>query len=353
MNYRQYDTLTINGLPLKGEEIIRYCENSDQDNLRQLGKFMEEWMKNDDFIWLKTSGSTGAPKEIIVEKKQMLSSASMTALFFGFEEGQTALLCLPMRYIAGKMMVVRALYSRLNLLCVEPGPSPVTSVSDSTVIDFVPLVPMQLLGVNSTKKIRKILLGGSAISPSMEEAFQSLQAEIFEGYGMTETLSHIALRRVNGAGKSDVYRALPGVHIETDERGCLIADVSFLNHLVYTNDVVDLKSDKEFIWRGRYDNVINSGGIKFFPEEIEKKLASVIHDRFFIAGLPDERFGEKLCLLVEGDEYPKERYDTLLSDITRHLQKYEKPRDIFFIKNFKTTASGKIIRGQTVECIGK
>lgn len=351
MNYNEHDTLTINNQTLKGQDIVSYCEKDNLENVRQMGLFMADWLNDKSFIEVRTSGSTGAPKTIAVEKNQMLQSAAMTAEFFGFRQRQTALLCLPIRYIAGKMMVVRAMYSHLNLICIEPDDSPFEHLTDNTIVDFAPLVPLQLNGVRDTKSVRKILLGGSPVSLALEESLQTLNAEIYHGYGMTETLSHVALRRVNGKGRSAIYKSLPGIYFSTDERGCLILEVPFLTGTVYTNDVVELRNEHEFIWRGRFDNVVNSGGLKFFPEEIEKKLFPFIPERFFIAGMPDKRFGEKLCLFIEADEYPPDRFETLLNYLDNHLEKYENPKDIFFIKNFETTDSGKIKRTATLSLI--
>lgn len=351
MNYSAYHTLTINGQRMQGLEIVRFCKNSDQENIRQIGAFMSNWLSDTTVLEVHTSGSTGRPKTISVEKNQMLRSAAMTAEFFGFKPGQTALLCLPLSYIAGKMMVVRALFSGLNLYCIEPATTPIDSLPADEPIDFAPLVPAQLTGVSNTKSIKKILLGGAQVPMALEESLQSVKAEIFHGYGMTETLSHVAIRHVNGMARSDVYRALKGISFDVDDNDCLEIDVPFLHNTVYTNDVVHLISEHEFAWRGRFDSVINSGGIKLFPEEIERKLSGIISGRFFFAGLPDERFGERLTLFIEGEEYSNLRYEALLREFSYHLDKFEKPKQIFFVKEFRTTPSGKIKRGETVRAV--
>jgi O-succinylbenzoic acid--CoA ligase len=211
MTFQDCQELTINGERLVGNEIVDFCSKHKEKNVQALGEFMSEWLRDSPRIQVKTSGSTGIPKLIGVEKNQMLASAAATAQFFGFEAGQTALLCLPMSYIAGKMMVVRALLSKLNLICIEPCNAPLSLLEKETAIDFVPLTPMQLKGTVDTHGIRKILLGGGAVSPDMEVFFQKLNAAIYLGYGMTETLSHVALRRLNGVEKTDIYHALPEV----------------------------------------------------------------------------------------------------------------------------------------------
>ncbi len=347
MSYTDHTRLTINGTLLEGHEIVEFCEQSEQSNIRQLGTFVAEWLSENPAIEVRTSGSTGKPKTIRVEKDQMLQSAAMTAAFFGFQKGQTALLCLPVNYIAGKMMIVRALFSRLNLLCIEPTKDPLGGLSKGTKIDFAPLVPMQLKEADPKAPVRRILLGGSPLNPDQEKKLQSYLAEIYQGYGMTETLSHVALRRINGEGRSETYRALPGISFRKEERDCLVVKAPFLNKPVFTNDVVDLINKKEFRWKGRADHMVNSGGIKLFPEEIEKKLFPFVSNRFFLAGLPDDRLGEKICLFIEG-EGDLEKVRSLLNKIAPHLDKYEKPREVFFVKNFQTTSSGKINRRETI-----
>lgn len=348
MNYLRYDTIQLNGLHLKGNEIIGYCTQTGQSNMLLLADFIGEWLNDDPNIRLQTSGSTGKPKTISVSKNQMLESAAMTANYFDFKAGQTALLCLPMSYIAGKMMVVRALLSKLNLKCIEPGNSPIAFLPDDLSIDFAPLIPMQLSRVKDSKTIRKILLGGGPVDSRLEEDMQALQAEIYHGYGMTETLSHVAIRSINGKKRSENYHALAGITFKVDERGCLIIHVPFLKEPVHTNDMVHLLDERTFVWKGRADFVVNSGGIKLFPEGIEKKLSTLIPERFFLFGLPDEKLGEKLCLFMEGKQYESDRFDRLKTAINNILEKYERPKRIFFIDEFQSTASGKIKRADSV-----
>lgn len=348
MNYSKYTELTIDHQLLKGEEIIEFCLSNPSENIQSLGRFMEEWLHPSPFIQVSTSGSTGPPKVIEIEKNLMLHSASATAKFFNFQKGQSALLCLPISYIAGKMMVVRALYSTLNLVCIEPSLSPLTALPVDQVIDFAPLTPMQLKDTSTTHAVKKILLGGGPIHVDVENKLQSLSAEIYHGYGMTETLSHVALRRVNGPQKSEVYHALPQVNFQLDSRDCLVIEVPFLKENVVTNDIVELINEREFIWKGRSDHVINSGGIKLFPEIIEKKITSFIQERFFVAGLADDLLGEKVCLFIEGNSYRTDQLNALKTQMKESLSKHEIPKEIFFIPTFSETPSGKIQRKKSM-----
>lgn len=343
MNYRNYHTLTINGIRLSGEEIIQYCQSSEEVFMQQIGIFVKEWLGESPLVEVRTSGSTGIPKLIWVEKVKMLESANMTARYFRFQEGDTALLALPVSYIAGKMMVIRAFYSGLHLVCIPPSGNPIAGIDETENIDFAPFTPMQLEAVTDAPQIRRILLGGAPLDPMLEQKLQSFTSEVYHGFGMTETLSHIALRKVNGVGKSESYRALEGVTFDTDENNCLIIDAPFLEEEIITRDVVELLSDTSFIWKGRIDYVINSGGIKIFPEELEKAL-SFLTRRFFFAGMPDERFGERVCLFIEGEAYSDERMIVLHDQLNRALDKYSRPRDIYFIPSFQETGSGKINR---------
>lgn len=353
MIYTEYKSLTINGTRLVDSEIVEFCHDSKIENVRRLGQFMSEWLDENSDIEVKTSGSTGTPKKINVSKSKMLQSASMTAKYFGFQPGQTALLCLPMVYIAAKMMAVRALYSGLNLYCIEPDSRPLISIPIEEDIFFAPLTPMQLSDGLVPSHVKKILLGGAPLQYEQERRLQFVGAEIFHSYGMTETLSHVAVRRVNGPLKSPVYEALPGVRFQTNEDSCLEILVPFIDEVVKTKDVVDLVSETEFLWKGRLDSVVNSGGIKLFPEEIEKKMSSFMSESFFMAGIPDKTLGEKLVLIIESRPFPMQRISAMIDKIEKVLGKYEKPRDIFFFEKFKYTESGKVMRKATLDSLKK
>lgn len=348
MNHKQYNSLTINGITLKGNDIIDYCHQSSENNINKIGVFIREWLTDSSTIQVQTSGSTGNPKIIEVEKKQLLASAKMTAKYFDFKPNQTALLALPMDYIAGKMMLVRALYSELNLICIEPTLQPFEQLANDCEIDFAPLTPMQLNNVNDTKLVKTILLGGGSISLELEEKIQSLNAAVYHSYGMTETLSHIAIRSINGNTKSSVFSALEGVVFNVDQRNCLVIDVPFLEKKLITNDVVELIDNKHFIWKGRIDFVINSGGIKLFPEAIEMKISSIIQQPFFIAAMPDAILGEKVGLFVEAKQQDTTKWIEQFKEV---LSKYEMPKSIYFCTNFERTISGKIKRQATINKI--
>ena len=350
-DFKKFKKLTINHQTLEGTDLIKFCLSQKEEYLQSIGHFLEQWMNDDQMITVQTSGSTGQPKSMKVEKKHMLMSAANTANYFNFQKHQTALLSLPVSYIAGKMMVVRALYSGLHLICIPPSSEPLKSIDKGFVIDFAPFTPMQMHEVETSYNIKTILLGGAAVDNDLEKKCQKLNAAIYHGYGMTETLSHIALRRVNGNQASKAYQALNGIHFSMDERSCLIIHASFLNQVIVTNDVVELLDEKNFIWKGRVDFVINSGGIKLFPEEIEKKMSALIQSNFFIGSLPDTKLGEKLCLFIEAEPLDNDSINKMKEEMVNILEKYEMPKNIYFLPSFSYTSSGKIKRKESQEMI--
>lgn len=351
MHYKNFNRLSIDGTLLTGQEIVKYCLSQPQSNLHRIGEFMKDWLSEDAGLTVRTSGSTGKPKEIRLEKKQMLASAAATAAYFNFRKDKNALLSLNVDYIAGKMMIVRALYSQLNLVCIEPCIDPISQLNSDAEIQFAPLTPMQMDNCSDTRGIRTILLGGGSVSATLEEKLQHVEAELFHGYGMTETISHIALRRVNGPGKSAFFTAMPGVSFELDDRNCLVIHVPYLDCPVVTNDLAELSDTYTMEWRGRVDDIINSGGIKINPSEIETRLLLWMKRRYFVAGLPDEKLGQKLCLFIEGEPFNESELQHLKEIINHSEHKYHKPREIYFIRQFAETETGKIHRVNTVKML--
>lgn len=352
-SYSDYTSITLNGTFLKGAEIEDFCKRQNNDFLLQVASFINEWLNADPYISLKTSGSTGIPKIILVEKNKMLSSAARTAEYFDFKKGQKALLCLPVNYIAGKMMIVRALFSGLDLICIPPSQNPLEALQPGITIDFAAMIPLQLqqaIDMPSLSQIKKILLGGGPVSPELEKQTQQIPTEIFHGYGMTETLSHIALRGVNGINATQSYKVLNEIELGMDDRNCLTITVPDLSdEILITNDIVSFTGVNEFIWQGRYDNVIISGGIKLIPEEIERKIQSLISNRYFLTGMHDEHWGEKLILIIESAPFDESIIILLKGKMEALLDKYEVPKEVHFVNEFTEADNGKINRVQTTK----
>ncbi|PIF71509.1 AMP-binding protein [Flavobacterium plurextorum] len=306
---------------------------------RSIGEFFLDWFDHKDYIEMTTSGTTGLPKLVRLEKQAMIQSALATGDFFGLKPGDKALLCLPTQFIAGKMMLVRSLILGLELDVVVPSTEPLAY--NKKQYDFVAMVPLQVQNsIGKLKNIKKLIIGGAKIDSSLEEKLLPLKTEIYETYGMTETITHIAAKRV---GES-VFSILPNVKIEKDDRGCLIIYVSSIsNEPIVTNDLVDLVNENQFSFLGRFDNVINSGGVKLIPEQIEAKLAGKINSRFFVTGVPDTTLGEKLILVIEGEK------QDFAPDFFDVLGKFEKPKEIVFVPKFKENENGKLLRKPSLQ----
>jgi len=278
-----------------------------QEYEKHLGNFLSDWLDEKNVVEVKTSGSTGIPKTILLKKEHMVNSAIATGAFFDLKPGNTALLCLPSQYIAGKMMLVRALVLGLELTHVTPSSNPLLHVGKD--YDFCAMVPLQLKNsLSKIAQIKTLLVGGTPLSIKLKEQVQQKRTKVYETYGMTETITHVAVREVNGvppsssSGVENCFQALANIHFSKDNRECLLISASQIaDETVITNDIVNLISATRFEWLGRYDNVINSGGIKFSPEQLEAKLASFLEIPFFVAGIPDEELGQKLVLIYEGE----------------------------------------------------
>lgn len=315
---------------------------------QELGNFLLDWLDDKDYVEVRTSGSTGKPKRIEIKKQAMVNSAIATGNFFNLNPGDKVLHCLPSNFIAGKMMIIRAVVLGLELDLVEPTALPLIDYEKDYV--FCAFTPVQLKNfAKYIKNIKTIIVGGGQVSNSIKKLIQNKKANIYETYGMTETVSHIAVKKLNNFENVEdetTFKTLPDISVELDERGCLVIKAPHLSEgEIITNDLVKVYTDTSFEWLGRIDNVINSGGIKMFPEQIEKKLQSKIKEEFFIAGQPDETLGEKIVLVIEST---KNNLDASIFDV---LDTYEKPKAIIPMAKFKETSSGKIHRKKTLEQI--
>ncbi|HBH05511.1 MAG TPA: O-succinylbenzoic acid--CoA ligase [Flavobacteriales bacterium] len=310
--------------------------------LRSISDFILEWFDTKSFVSTHTSGSTGIPKTIELPKQTMLESALKTIQYFNFKKGIQAFNCLPAKYIAGRMMLVRSMAGNWNLFIEEPSAAP--TIPPGT--DFTALTPPQLSRVISMKSSSGIVLvGGAPVSIGLESRIlQAKSTKIYLTYGMTETASHVALRKMNGKDRSPYFTAMPGVKFETNEHQQLIIHADHVRSSpLTTNDVVDLLSDTAFYWKGRLDNVINSGGLKLYPEKIENELGKLISVPFFITAIEHNKWGEAPAIVMEND--PKFCLDWNQTD----LSKFEFPEKLIFVRKLIYTASGKIDRKLTLK----
>jgi len=340
MNQFVHPDFKLNGKSYSYLELFSealYLKENGQLFEKAIGKFLFEWLNNESFVFVQTSGSTGKPKKIVLDKNAMIASAKATGLFFNLQPKNSALLCLSADYIAGKMMLVRAITLGLHLDTIEPNSNP---LSDKKY-DFVAMVPMQV--ANSLEQlhlVETLLIGGTKVSYQLAESILKTNCKAFESYGMTETISHIAIKQIG----AKPFTVLPNVNITVDDRNCLVIEALELSsEKIITNDIVEILNETQFVLKGRIDNVINSGGVKIFPEEVEEKLAKFISKPFFIASELDEKFGEKVILVLEGNPYEVD--NSMFSD----LSKYQMPKQIIFIDKFVETETNKINRKKTLE----
>ena len=279
----------------------------------------------------------------------------MTGKFLKLKEGDKALLCLSTRFIAGKMMLVRAFTLGLDLIIAEPSGNPLQNIDSK--LDFAAMVPAQVFNVllekNGTKKlnnIKNLIIGGGPVHQSLEQKISVLKNKTYLTYGMTETITHIAMRKLNGKNREDNFNCLPGVNIKIDNRDCLVINApAILNRELKTNDIAKMSGKTKFTITGRYDNVINSGGIKIFPEDIERKIENIISEKFFISSLPDTKFGEKIILLIEGKAKNETKIKKILNILKKILQSHEIPKEIYFVDEFFYPANGKLDRRRTIQ----
>ncbi|GGK34655.1 O-succinylbenzoic acid--CoA ligase [Yeosuana aromativorans] len=329
----------LNGVNYDQEHIREIAYSFVKEGLpyeEAIGDFLLDWLDNKTFIKVKSTGTTGKPKQVKIDKQVMVNSSIFTGNFFNLKPGDKALHCLPANFIAGKMMLVRAMILGLELDLTEPTSKPVFDTNKQ--YDFAAMLPIQLQNtLEEVRNFKNIIIGSVKASNKLIEDLQDLPVHVFETFGMTETATHIALRPLNNfengqkmtaLGKS-IFKTLPDISISQDDRGCLVVESGHLSKTpIVTNDLVKLYSEDEFEWLGRFDNVINSGGVKIFPETIEEKLQGKIKQRFFIASEKDETFGEKIILILEGD------IDTIDKSVFKVLDKYEKPKKIYCTKKF-------------------
>jgi len=312
--------------------------------------FLQNWFYDSETVSVQTSGSTGIPKVFEIEKSRMLQSAKMTCDFLGLKEGDSALLCLPVQYISGKMMLVRAIERKLKIIISEPSSAP--EISEN--VQFCAMTPLQVQ--NSLYKIhliKNLIIGGAAVSENLKSQLTSntqhpTSNKIFETYGMSETLSHIALKQIS-PNKEEYFTVLDNVEIFADERNCLKIFASKLNpELLQTNDIVELLNEKQFRFLGRFDNVINSGGVKIFAEELENLFKKHIDRDLIFLGKPDETLSEKLVLVIEGKE--EENLKSKIYNL-EFPSKFHIPKEIIFLEKFPRAENGKVLRREILKLI--
>ena len=344
---------------------IDFTENINPESLspqtefeEKVISFLKEWQSDSTKVPVQTSGSTGIPKVFEIEKSKMLNSARMTCNFLNLIEGDTALLCLPVEYISGKMMVVRALERKLKLSVATPSAKPVQNLD--VTIDFCAMSPLQVENsLDQIHFIKNLIIGGAQVSQSLKNKIsQSLkdkntETTVYETYGMSETLSHIALKQIYPVSE-EYFSVFKGIEIALDERRCLKISAPALHpEILQTNDLVELKDDRHFKFLGRIDNVINSGGLKIHPEELESLLHRYIPREAAFLGVNDEKLGQKLVLVIEGEQNKDltSQLDEALKETEKTFSKNHLPKSIHFIPVFPRIPNGKLNRKELLHLL--
>ncbi|WP_321519756.1 AMP-binding protein [uncultured Bacteroides sp.] len=345
----QKQSLTLDGVTYSHEEILSFLK--DKSEYCGLYTFLFQWFDGDTHIKVHTSGSTGKPKELVVRKEQMMQSARLTCEFLNLRKGDTALICMSMDYIAGKMMAVRALIAGLDLHFMASCGHPFEKLDKP--FRFVAMVPLQVFNSlqipeerERLKQTEILIIGGGTIDPLLEEELKDFPSEIYCTYGMTETLSHIALRRISGQEASLSYRPFSSVNLSLSPEDTLVIDAPLVSdERLVTNDIAEIHADGSFDILGRKDNTINSGGVKIQIEQVEAKLKPLLNTPFAVTSQSHPKFGEIVVLLV----VPPVNTEILKDEMAKLLSPYQMPKKIILVDAIPQTESGKISRAKVKE----
>lgn len=348
----------LNGHYYSNEELYSVAYSFIKEGLSYeelAGNFLLDWHNESyETIKLRTSGSTSVPKEIFVSRDKMIYSAMLTANCFKIPAKSNVLCCIPANNVAGRMMLVRAMILGWHLDMVEPKVNALDGITKNYY--FCALTPLQLS--NSLHKlhlIKKLIVGGAPVSLKLKSMLQGRSTKVYETFGMTETVSHVAYKRINSSTSKEVrpFKSVGEIRFSVDDRSCLVVhSEELLEESIVTNDVIELLSETTFLWKGRLGNVINSGGVKIHPEQIEKKLQALIETEFIIASSEDDKLGEKVILIVKEDnKLPAEK--DLIEKIKSidGIGKFEIPKEVHYISIFQLTRTGKIDRNATTEAL--
>lgn len=353
-------TLHIQDQSYSAEDIKAGNFHFDDEYIRHTFSFCNHWLNLQQTFSFNTSGSTGCPMAIEASREQMLASAHGTIEALGLTSSEHIYLCISTKMIGGAMMLVRAMELGCTITLVHPSSNPIDSLSESHPYTFASFVPMQIFDINHNEEAQKklngfsnILLGGAPASDDMINGLEQLKTKVWQTYGMTETLSHTALRKI---GTDKYYKALPGVKLKTDDRNCLCIKAEVTNNQwLLTNDVVKLVEEDQFELLGRMDDVINSGGIKIFTYDVEQCIIEKMNDLemphkpLFVCRQKDERFGEIVVVVMFGEPLNAGVVQQMIDHCNRKLGKYAAPKHVYFTKEFVKLESGKINKQATLQ----
>ena len=325
------------------EDIFNISKNELKEIDTEIFKFLEFWKSDKEILFVQTSGSTGKPKEIEIKRNAIINSAKATLDYFKIKENSKFHCCLPTKYIGGKMMLVRAIINKAEIVLTKPTKNVTSELKEK--IDFSAMTSMQLensIHEKGFKHIKKLIIGGGPISNQLLEKIDDQPTKCYQTFGMTETVSHIAIRELKNSIIDNPYKCLNHVKILTNKNGNLIINSPKLNiESLTTNDLIQITGNKQFKYLGRSDNIINSGGIKVLPEILEKEIEKILKCKdFFIDKIDDINLGEKI-IIVALKNLKKEKLKEALEEIND--QKIA-PKSILFCNHFYYTSNNKINR---------
>ena len=332
------------------EWILMTQQSKSEEWQKDIFNFLSDWFSDKESFEIKSSGTTGQPKTELFDRDAFITSAQITLNTFDLKKDDTLLMCLPIQFVAGKMMLIRAIIGRLKLIAIHPSSNPLKDLIYP--VSFVALTPHQLqtiLKINPDKLdlVEKIIVGGSPVNNETIYQLVDFKSLFYETFGMSETLTHIAVKSLNGKNRSEYFKVLNGFKIRINENDCLIIEADHIkNSPLVTSDVVEILSTENFKWLGRSDDVINSGGVKLFPVMIENKIGDKIDRKIIIGKRSDKDLGEIVILFIEGEPFNKDKISELHADFTRWLTKYEIPKEIIFKPEFMRNKNGKVIRSE-------
>lgn len=352
-----YSFIWVNGRKVSLKE-IRNGTGPLTDHENNTFLFIREWLSDVKEFELKTSGSAGKQKKIIVTRDEMIASAELTREALGLKKNQNALICLDTRYIAGKMMVVRSFITGMRMFVVDPCANPLSKIPVDQTIHFTAMVPYQVAAILESNHPHLMdclyicLIGGGPLNEAACAALRNFSSRIYLTYAMTETVSHIALYDLHAENKARSYRTLRGISVASDERGCLVIYAPYLKEPVVTNDIVEIINKYEFVWKGRADNIINSGGVKIAPEAVEEKIGQIftrshLSNEFFIYGIDDKRLGQKAVLILKSPVPDASTLSSLMQALHHSIPPYEMPKEIYEAADFVYTETRKVNRRET------
>ncbi len=307
---------------------------------REVGDFLLNWLDDFDVLTVETSGSTGKPQSIKLKKEHIINSANNTGNWFNLPKECDALCCLPLNYIAGKMMMIRAIELGWQLDIVKPTATPLDVLRKR--YDFTAMTNHQVLSsLDNIYKTKKVIIGGGPIAANLPELLKNKHTKAYHTYGMTETASHVAIRKIHPVYE-EAFSCMENVTVSLDDRGCLVIDAPELaSEKLTTNDLAELTGENQFKILGRTDHVINTGGVKVHPQKIEEKLSTQIQNRFFVYGKANQELGQEVALVIEGEKTAELSFDS--------LDKFETPKSVVYVKEFKETRTGKVDRNGVVD----